>query len=150
MDVLGIDRVMLATPDIDGTADRFSELLGISFSDLTPVMPPGIAGDRDVYLSSTGFQLVGPGDGDGPVAHFLEEHGPGVFAIGVRVADLDAAKAALDEHGVQPLDEDVREDFAEAFYPPETFNGVMTILTEYDPPHPSVVAADPSVDYGRR
>jgi 4-hydroxyphenylpyruvate dioxygenase-like putative hemolysin len=43
-------------------------------------------------ISQAGIDLVGPGDGENEVARFLEENGSGLYAVALRVADLNEAE----------------------------------------------------------
>lgn len=150
MDVLGVDRVMIATWDIDETRGQFEDLLGIDFSDLMEPTTDTGYGDQQVQniISPTGVELVAPrGEGDNEVTRFLEKNGPGLYALSIRVRDLDEARAELDEKGVDTVGEFEHADFREAFLHPANFGGAMVILAEYDAPHPAIVSSDPDADY---
>lgn len=142
MNVLGVDRVMLATEDIDETAERFRDLLGISFSDLQEPTTDTEKGSQSVMnlISPSGIELVAPRGEDNEVSRFLERNGPGMYAISVRVADIEAAEAELTEKGVEPVGGLDHEHVVERFYHPEDFGGAFVILVEYDAPHPIIAA----------
>ncbi len=143
MHVIGVDRVMIAVPDIDSTAAQFNELLGIEFSDLMEPTTSTDHGSQPVsnVVSPTGVELVAPRSENNEVARFLEEHGPGLYALSIRVADLDEAKDELADKGIHPVGRFAHGDFDEAFYHPENFGGAMVILAEYEAPHPAITAA---------
>lgn len=144
MHVLGVDRVMIATPDMDETRGQFEELLGLSFSEQMEPTTSTDHGQQAVanVISTAGVELVSPrGDGDNEVARFLEENGPGLYAISIRVADLDEAREELAAKGVDPVGQYASADFAELFYHPRNFGGAMVILAEYDAPHPAVASS---------
>lgn len=137
MQVLGVDRVVLATPDVDETAERLNELLGISFGDFFSATTETVAGENNLVsrISPDGqIDLAGPGDGDNEVARFLEEHGPGLYGVAFRVADLDEAEAHLAEKDVEPVGRIDWGDFHELFYHPRDFGGMFVLLAEF--PHP--------------
>ena len=137
MHVLGVDRVVIATPDVNETADRFEELLGISFGEFFEAETDTTAGEnRLVSRISAGGQidLAGPADGDNEVARFLENHGPGLYGVAFRVADLDEAREHLAEKGVDPVGRIDWADFHELFFHPRDFGGVFTLIAEF--PHP--------------
>lgn len=144
MQVLGVDRVMIATPDIEETAGQFSELLGLEFGEVAEPTTSTDHGQQAVanVISAAGVELVTPReDGDNEVARFLEENGPGLYALSIRVADLEAAREELAEEGVDPVGQYAAGDFSELFYHPRHFGGAMLILAEYDAPHPAVTSA---------
>lgn len=154
MNVLGLDRVVLATHDLEGTADSFADLLGLSFSEtLSPTTETGSGAQAlRMVLSDAGVEVVTPADEDNEVARFLDERGPGLYALSLRVADLDAATAELAERGVEPVGEYETGEFHEAFFHPRNFGGALLILASYDAPHPAATAmttgvgADPDTD----
>lgn len=143
MHVIGLDRVMIATWEMDETIGQFEELLGLSFSDVLEPTTSTDSGDQAVanVISSSGIEIVTPREDGNEVARFLEENGPGLYAASIRVDDLDAATAALGEQDIEPVGEYEHGDFAEAFYHPRHFGGAFIILAEYDAPHPAVTAS---------
>lgn len=143
MHLYGVDRVIIATPDIDDTAGQFTDLLGISFGDLMEPTTETASGEQPVanLLSPTGVELVTPRSDDGQVAKFLEHNGPGLYAMSLRVEDLDTAVAELEEKGVEPVGRYESADFDEVFYHPENFGGAFVILADYDAPHPAETAS---------
>jgi methylmalonyl-CoA/ethylmalonyl-CoA epimerase len=145
MHVLGIDRILVATPDLNEATERYGDVFATEFVDLDDLANP-TAGES-FSLSETGLEFIEPGSEDDDVARFLERNGPGVYAVGYRVADSDEAKAHLAEQGIEPIQTEYRENFTELFYHPRDFSGVMTIFTEIKVPHPTVVAADPEIDH---
>lgn len=147
MQILGVDRVVIATPDVDGTAERFEELLGISFGELFDATTETTAGSNRLVsrISADGqIDLAGPGDGENEVARFLEEQGPGLYGVAFRVADLDDAEAHLREKDVEPVGRIDWGDFSELFYHPSDFEGVFVLLAEF--PHP--VDTNVKIDQG--
>jgi 4-hydroxyphenylpyruvate dioxygenase-like putative hemolysin len=144
MHVLGVDRVMIATPDMAETRGQFEELLGLSFSEQMEPTTSTDHGEQAVanVISPAGVELVSPREeGNNEVARFLEQNGPGLYAISIRVADLDAAREELTEKGVDPVGQYAAENFAELFYHPRHFGGAMVILAEYEAPHPAVTSS---------
>jgi hypothetical protein len=144
MHLYGVDRVIIATLDLDGTAGQFSDLLGVSFGDVIKPTTETAAGDQPVanLLSPSGVELVTPRFDDGQVAQFLEHNGPGLYAMSLRVADLDSAVAELEEKGVEPVGRYQSAEFDEVFYHPENFGGTFVILAEYEAPHPAETATN--------
>jgi len=137
MKVLGVDRVVIATPDVNETAERFEELLDISFGEFFEATTETTAGSNRLVsrISADGqIDLAGPGDGDNEVARFLENEGPGLYAVAFRVADLEEAETHLREKDVEPVGRIDWGDFSELFYHPSDFAGAFVLLAEF--PHP--------------
>ena len=135
MQVLGIDRVLIATPSLDDSVETFEERLGLSFGAL--IDPPGEpVANR---MSSIGVEFV-TGDRGSEVARFVDEHGPGLYALALEVADLDAARDHLASAGIEPVDETGAGSLRELFYHPSSFEGTLLTLTEYDHRHPAEIA----------
>lgn len=143
MHVIGVDRVMLATWDLEETVGQFEELLGISFSEAMEPTTDTDSGAQQVanVISPTGVEILTPREDGNEVSRFLEENGPGLYALSIRVGDLDAAIEELAEKDVDPVGQFAHDDFAEAFYHPRHFGGAFVILAEYDAPHPAVSAS---------
>lgn len=87
-----------------------------------------------------GVEIVAPADDESGVADFLEEHGPGLFGMVVRVADIEAAKAEFAEQGVDPITDETPDGLPELHYHPRDFGGVYILLTAY--PHPGFQRAE--------
>jgi len=142
MDVLGLDRVVIATRDIEGTAGRFADLLGLSFSGTIRPTTETETGEQALrmVISAAGVELITPEEDGNEVARFIDQHGPGLYALSLRVADLDAAEAELAEQGVEPVGAYEANDFRESFFHPRSFGGALVILAEYDAPHAAATA----------
>jgi len=143
MEVYGVDRVIIATPTLDETAAQFADLLGIDFGDALDATTQTASGEQPVAnkLSPSGVELVTPESDGGQVAKFLNRNGPGLYAVSLRVADLDAAETDLEAKGVEPVGRYESGAFRESFYHPEHFGGAFVILAEYDAPHPAETAS---------
>jgi methylmalonyl-CoA/ethylmalonyl-CoA epimerase len=143
MNTIGVDRVIIAVENIDATASQFQDLLGVSFGDLLEPTTSTETGSQDVanLISPSGIELVTPRDTDSEVARFIDENGPGLYAVSLRVNDLDAAVEELSEKGVDSVGEYESNDFSEVFYHPRHFGGAFVILAEYEAPHPAETAS---------
>lgn len=143
MHVIGVDRVMIATWDLEDVVGQFSDLLGLSFSDVVEPTTDTESGPQEVAntISPSGVEILTPREDGNEVARFLEDKGPGLYAISIRVDDLDEATAELRGKGVEPVGHYDHDHFAEAFYHPKHFGGAFVILAEYEAPHPAVTAS---------
>lgn len=131
MHVLDIDRVAILTEDIADSMERWNERLDLEFEHVNE----SEAGERiETTYSHPGIEFLSPATADGQLAERLEARGPGVHALVLRVADLDAAKAELAEDGLEPIMESDGEEMRAAFYSPREFDGVLLELTEYSHP----------------
>jgi hypothetical protein len=127
---------MLATPDAGSTIDRFESLLGLTFTDIIESeIEMGETVDRnEVAYAEPGIEVVAPSGDEGGVSDFLEERGPGLFGLVIRVASAVAAKEELADMGVEPIAEEAPNDVKEFHYHPKDFAGVYTIITSYSHP----------------
>lgn len=141
MQVLGIDRVLIATPAIEASVETFEELLGLSFGER--IDPDGEPVTN--RTSAVGVEFV-TGDPGSPVAEFIEENGPGLYALALEVADLDVARRHLAAADVEPVAEMGAGSLRELFYHPSAFAGTLLVLTEYDHRHPAELAAREELD----
>lgn len=132
MEILGIDRVVVMTDDMDESIDLFNDLLGLRFDE---VHDSAVQGESmEISYSFPGIELMTPTADEGAVAERLAEHGPGLHALCIRVEDLDEAVAELEEKGLEPIIESDDDDSKSVFYHPAAFKGVFIQLMEY--PHP--------------
>ena len=73
---------------------------------------------------------------DSPIGRFLDRNGPGIQQMAYRVADIDAACAALREKGVRLLYDDPRRGTAGSrinFVHPRDAGGVLVELVQPAP-----------------
>lgn len=134
---LQLDRVIIATPEIETSIDRFNDLLGVEFGEIVEGHTNPDAGQQDLYYAygHPGVEFITPRGDENEVSRFLENRGPGLYALVFRVADLEEAMTELADKGVHPIDEvEHLTNSPEAVYHPEDFGGVLTILTEYRHP----------------
>jgi catechol 2,3-dioxygenase-like lactoylglutathione lyase family enzyme len=145
MEVREIDRVLVATNDIDDAVDRFEELLGLSFGNPIDSATPDGEGQVRVSISDHGLEFVTPKGRGGGLSNYLETYGAGLYAISLRVRDAEAAKAELAEKGVKPLGVHESDAITEIVYSPADFGGLMVILSEYSVPHPVQLAVNQDI-----
>lgn len=139
MDVVDIDRVVVATDDLERTCGTLADRLGLTFGETLDVLAETDGGDVHVESAiskstSTSLDVVEPVGEDNPFESFIEERGTALYALAVRVVDVEAAREELAEQGVEPVGEITDGDFAEYFYHPDDFDGLLVYLAEH--PHP--------------
>lgn len=132
MQVLDIDRVIVATEDVHALAETLDSLLGIKF---------GAVFEEDglescISRDNSKLDLVAPesaGDAADAVTEFLQTRGPGLYGVALRVDDVEAARAELAENGIEPVYVEDHNEFLEYFYHPKHFGGIFIALSEF--PH---------------
>lgn len=131
--VFDIDRVIVLTPNLEDAVDRF-EKLGLNFGD---ALEMDVGGETIAScLDWSGVDLMSPKSEEGELAEYLTARGPGLYGLAFRVADLEGAKAELEDDGIEPMDEYQSGQVSEVLYHPKHFSGVLVILAEYTVRHP--------------
>ena len=136
---MGIDRVVVATDDVERTSGTFEDRLGIGFGDLLTLTTETTAGANHlrsvIDTAGVGIDVVAPepGDADDALGRFVEERGTGLYALALHVADLEAAREELAADGVEPVGEINAGAFTEYLYHPRDFDGLFVFLAAF--PH---------------
>lgn len=99
------DHAGIATPDADAAVDLFAPLLDATVAHEETTNGLGIV---FLELENGYFELLEPLDENGPIAGFLDERGPGIHHVAIRVADVGAALDRAREAGVELIDEEPR------------------------------------------
>lgn len=116
--VIGIDRVLIATANLDDSVESFEEYLGLSFGDWIDLGHEPAAN----RTSTIGVKFI-TGEPGSAVARYVDENGPGLYALALEVADLDAVRDHLAAAGIEPVDETAARSLRELFYHPSAFGG---------------------------
>jgi methylmalonyl-CoA/ethylmalonyl-CoA epimerase len=133
--VTSVDHVGIAVPDLDAAIAWYADTLGLVATHAETNEEQGV---REAMLSAPGdggaaVQLLAPLRPDSPIGRFLERNGPGIQQVAYRVADVDAACAALRERGVRLLYDTPRRGTAGSrinFLHPKDAGGVLVELVE--------------------
>jgi methylmalonyl-CoA/ethylmalonyl-CoA epimerase len=136
--VTAVDHVGIAVPDLDAAIAWYAETLGLVATHLETNEEQGV---REAMLSAPGdtgaaVQLLAPLRADSPIAKFLDRNGPGIQQMAYRVADIDAACAALRDRGVRLLYDAPRRGTANSrinFVHPRDAGGVLVELVQPAP-----------------
>lgn len=136
MDVLSLDRIMIAVPEIQESQNKFTSLLGLHFGESFESTIETTAGMQRSLVSYgfPGVELITPTQEDSGLARYLDSYGPGLFGVVFRVADINESKTHLGNHGVDPIAEYETDAMRELHYHPNDFSGVYVLLTEYSHP----------------
>ena len=124
------DHAGVATDDADGLADLYADLFGCEVAH-----EENFDGMWVVFLDVGGgyIELLEPRDG-GPIASYLDEHGPGIHHLALTTDDIEAALARAREAGVTLIDEEPRPGawgHDVAFLHPKSTGGVLLELVEH-------------------
>jgi methylmalonyl-CoA/ethylmalonyl-CoA epimerase len=140
--VTAVDHVGIAVPDLDAAIAWYADTLGLVATHTETNEEQGV---REAMLSAPGdtgaaVQLLAPLRADSPIGRFLERSGPGIQQMAYRVADIDAACAALRDKGVRLLYDAPRPGTAGSrinFLHPRDAGGVLVELVQpaADPGH---------------
>jgi len=136
--VTAVDHVGIAVPDLDAAIAWYADTLGLVATHTETNDEQGV---REAMLSAPGdtgaaVQLLAPLRPDSPIGKFLDRNGPGIQQMAYRVADIDAACAALREKGVRLLYDTPRRGTADSrinFVHPKDAGGVLVELVEPAP-----------------
>lgn len=136
--VTAVDHVGIAVPDLDEAIAWYGTTFGLVATHTETNEEQGV---REAMLSAPGdggaaVQLLAPLRSDSPIGRFLDRNGPGIQQMAYRVADIDAACAALREKGVRLLYDDPRRGTAGSrinFVHPRDAGGVLVELVQPAP-----------------
>jgi len=134
--LLAIDHVGVAVADLDSAIAFHERTFGMRCVHRETNAEQGVAEAMLVVGDDPAggrVQLLAPLDPDSPVARFLDRRGPGIQQVAYRVADVEAAAAALRARGVRLLYETARRGTANSrvnFVHPKDAGGVLVELVE--------------------
>ena len=133
--VTGVDHVGIAVADLDEAITWYADTLGLVATHTETNEEQGV---REAMLSAPGdtgaaIQLLAPLRPNSPIEKFIDRNRPGIQQLAYRVADVDAACAALREKGVRLLYSEPRRGTADSrinFVHPRDAGGVLVELVE--------------------
>jgi methylmalonyl-CoA/ethylmalonyl-CoA epimerase len=132
-----IDRIAIAVKDLDKAVDFFSDLLNIDFF----VFPTKEGmGMRGAY-SACGLELIEPTGPDTMLSKFIENRGEGLWALILKVKNMDEAIKKFEEKGLRQTGDVTLGSMREVGFHPKGSYGVQIILAEYPAEHPATWAA---------
>jgi methylmalonyl-CoA/ethylmalonyl-CoA epimerase len=126
-----IDHLGIAVKDLAASEQLFQTLLGVA-----PSGREVVASERvEVSFFQVGeskFELLQPTDPESPLTGFLEKRGEGIHHVCLRVADIDAEVARLQEAGFRFVGEAPRPGAGGhrvAFLHPKSAGGILIELS---------------------
>ena len=127
-----IDHIGVAVDDLDAAIALHEHAYGLRLAHREVVEEQGV----EAVLLDVGdshVELLRPLAPDTAVGRFLASRGAGLHHVAYRVADIEAALAALRARGLQLIDETPRvgiRDSRVAFLHPQTAGGVLTEIVQ--------------------
>jgi len=136
VELLRIDHVGIAVPDLDRALDFYARTFGLRCVHQETNHEQGV---REAMLAvgpdpdGPRVQLLAPASPESPIAKFLDRGGPGVQQLAYTVRDVEATGAALRARGVRLLYDTPRRGTAGSrinFVHPKDAGGVLVELVE--------------------
>lgn len=132
---LALDHVALSTADADSTASKFEQLLGLRRDRQidAETQPLRLV---TIPAGNAFLELTQPLSEEHRVARTMAERGPGMYAVGVAVDNIDEAIRDLRAKGVFVSDAEygIWPGTRTARVNPAASNGVNVVLVEHRPP----------------
>lgn len=127
-----IDHLAIAVGSLDESIPLYSALLDQNTVVREEVSSEGV--EVAIFGSDTGrVELLEPLSQDSPVARFLEQRGPGLHHVCLRVAALEEALSRAEEAGAEAIPPRIRvgaQGRRIAFLHPRSTGGVLVELAE--------------------
>lgn len=130
--IQGVDHIAIAVASLDDAVRFYEQALG-----LNPIGREKVLSNQVevcfLPVGDTRLELVQPDAPDSPVARFLEQRGPGLHHICLRVDDLATELMRLKAAGVRLIDESPRTGAhgnLVAFIHPKAAGGVLIELVQ--------------------
>jgi methylmalonyl-CoA/ethylmalonyl-CoA epimerase len=137
MKVDAVDHINVFVKDLGVAVKRFSDILGTQFIGPFTV---GRAQDKVAY-DSLGFKIVAATSPTSRVTKYIDKHGEGVTAIGLKVPDIEEAIRELASKDIDILEREEKVGFLKtAVTDPANAYGVSFELTEYRGVRPVTIA----------
>lgn len=108
MNLLGIDHIGIAVNDLDAALTFYRERFNLEAVSIDEHVDRGLR-IAHLMVGEVELELIQAQDWNTTTQHYLPYKGPGVYHIGLRVADVDAAVQELDAQDVPLIDKQPRE-----------------------------------------
>lgn len=133
VNILAIDHVGIAVPDLDAAIDFHTGVLGGRLAHRETNPDQQIEEAMIAFDSGAQIQLIAPSSPESTIAKFLDRNGPGLQQLAYRVSDITSASAAVRAAGLRLLYEQPRRGTAGSrinFIHPKDAGGVLVELVE--------------------
>jgi len=130
--VLGLDHIGIAVTNLEEALRFYTEVLGLTADAIEDKPEHGLRIVR-VNIGAAQLELIEATDWQRTMQRHLPRQGPGIYHIGVRVDDVDAALAELEHQRVPVIDREPREgdDMRVAFLHPDAAAGTLFELVTH-------------------
>jgi methylmalonyl-CoA/ethylmalonyl-CoA epimerase len=132
MKILGIDHVGIAVANLEEALAFYTEVLGLP---ATPIEERPAAGLRIARLQvgDAQLELIEASDWERTMQRHLSRKGPGIYHVGFRVTDVDAALGELEHRNVPVIDHHPREgdSMRVSFLHPDAAAGTLIELVTH-------------------
>ena len=132
-DIIGIDHVGLAVPDLEAAIALHTKPLGGTVTHREVNTEQGVEEAMIGYGSGAQIQLLAPLDESSTIAKFIDRSGPGLQQLAYRVTDVEAVSARLRAAGLRLLYDTPRRGTAHSminFIHPKDTGGVLVELVQ--------------------
>ncbi len=134
--ILGVDHIGIAVNDLDET-QNFWTAIGLPCTGQETVAEQKVTTTFNPTPNGSEIELLAATEPDSPIAKFIEKNGGrgGIQHIALRVDDLPAAIAELQEKGIKMIDTKPRKGAGGAdiaFVHPKSTFGVLLELCQHE------------------
>ena len=134
--ILGVDHIGIAVNDLDET-QNFWTAIGLPCAGQETVAEQKVTTTFNPTPNGSEIELLAATEPDSPIAKFIEKNGGrgGIQHIALRVDDLPAAIAELQEKGIKMIDTKPRKGAGGAdiaFVHPKSTFGVLLELCQHE------------------
>ena len=127
-----LDHIGIAVKDVGEALAFYRDALGLEIE-----APEEVSSQRVrahfIPVGESAIELLEATAEDSPIARYIAKRGPGIHHLTLRVDDIRAALARLQEKGVRLIDETPRTGIRNsrvAFLHPAATNGVLTEIVQ--------------------
>jgi len=128
MKIEKIDHLHIYVKDLDKAIERFTDQLGLAFTDIMNWEEYGL---RDAYAPPGLNVIQETGKSGLDIRKFIERRGEGIAAVSFKVSNIEEAVAELQSKGLKLLYKITVGDVTEALFAPPDSLGVILELCEY-------------------
>jgi methylmalonyl-CoA/ethylmalonyl-CoA epimerase len=132
MTILAIDHIGIAVDNLEEALRFYTEVLGLPASPIEDRPEHGLRIAR-VHVADAELELIEARDWDRTMQRYLRHRGPGIYHVGLRVADVDEAIADLVRREVPVIDRQPREgdSMRVSFLHPDAAGGTLLELVTH-------------------
>jgi methylmalonyl-CoA/ethylmalonyl-CoA epimerase len=127
--ILGVDHIGIAVSNLEEALRFYTDTLGLAAAPIEERPEQGLRIAR-VRVGEVELELIEAQDWERTMQRCLPHKGPGVYHVGLRVGDVDAAVAELEGARVPVIDHQPREGDAMrvSFLHPDAAQGTLIEL----------------------